>query len=246
MKKIGNLKNQVLSKLTESYSRGNKKEIKQMISLLKENKDFRELYLFYDEFENKNFDSKESATLYLESVIPFLQENYNNLLKSKDFFTKLNNLVEGIDVECDSLYDDLDVLLEKKKISNIDRKISAKNTLVEHLTTKKGEVVLKDIPVVSNEGLFYSILSNNFNNLYDNELNEEQKTELKKFISISDEDLITNIEELKENVIDKISDLLVESTGDVSTKLEETKKEVEKMKPTKYNLYKLQQLENGL
>ena len=42
MKKFGDIKSKMLTKLTDSYSKQNKQEIKSMLNLIKENKDFKE------------------------------------------------------------------------------------------------------------------------------------------------------------------------------------------------------------
>ena len=54
MNKIGVLKTKILKKLTESYSSQNKSEMKDILKTIKENKDFKELYLCQKEgYANK-------------------------------------------------------------------------------------------------------------------------------------------------------------------------------------------------
>ena len=53
MAKVGVIKSKLLKKLTETYSTDNKVEMKNILKLVKENKDFKDLYLFYEEMENK-------------------------------------------------------------------------------------------------------------------------------------------------------------------------------------------------
>ena len=65
MKNFGALKTKLLNKLTESYAKENKAEIKSILSTIKENKEFKEMYLFYEEIENKFFEDKEIAKLYV-------------------------------------------------------------------------------------------------------------------------------------------------------------------------------------
>ena len=66
MKKFGVIKTKILNKLTESYANENKAEIKDILTLIKENKEFKEMYLFYEEIENKYIEDKETAKLYVE------------------------------------------------------------------------------------------------------------------------------------------------------------------------------------
>ena len=68
MNKFGAIKTKLLSKLTESYAKENKAEIKDILTTIKENKEFKEMYLFYEEIENKYIDDKETAKLYVEGL----------------------------------------------------------------------------------------------------------------------------------------------------------------------------------
>ena len=43
MNKFGELKSKMLTKLTESYSKENKKEVKNILNTIKENKAFKEM-----------------------------------------------------------------------------------------------------------------------------------------------------------------------------------------------------------
>lgn len=71
MSKIGVLKTKILKKLTESYSNQNKSEMKDILKTIKENKDFKELYLFYEEIEDKYFEDKEVRNYMLRNLILF-------------------------------------------------------------------------------------------------------------------------------------------------------------------------------
>ena len=51
--KFGAIKTKILNKLTESYASENKAEIKDILTTIKEDKHFKEMYLFYEEIENK-------------------------------------------------------------------------------------------------------------------------------------------------------------------------------------------------
>ena len=82
MTNFGTLKTKMLSKLTEAYTKQNKAEMKDILNTIKENKDFKEMYLFYEEIENKYFDDKEIAKLYVEEIQSVLK---NKLEKIADF-----------------------------------------------------------------------------------------------------------------------------------------------------------------
>jgi hypothetical protein len=150
-------------------------------------------------------------------------------------------------VTTNELYESLDILSEKDSLSNIEKKVIAKNKLVKHLTTKKEIMESKETTLVPNETLLNAVLANNFNALYSNTLSESQKEELKNILSISYEDLITKSNELAESVIKQVSTLLSESNDvDLSNKLNAVKDEVTQMSPSRYNYYRLNELKNGL
>jgi hypothetical protein len=244
MNKFGTIKSKLLSKLTESYANENKAEIKDILITIKENKDFKEMYLFYEEIENKYIEDKETAKLYVEGVITILKQQMDDLTT---FCTSLNKMINVESINENEIYNSLDILIEKDNLSNIEKKVIAKKKLVEHLTTKKEIKESKDSRLIPNENLLNAVLTNNFNVLYSNTLSEQQKEELKNILSLSQEDLLTKTTELKESIINKVSTLISESNEtDLSTKLMKVKDEVNEMFPSKLNYYRLTELKNGL
>jgi hypothetical protein len=244
MNKFGTIKSKLLSKLTESYANENKAEIKDILTTIKENKDFKEMYLFYEEIENKYIEDKETAKLYVEGVITILKQQMDDLTT---FCTSLNKMINVESINENEIYNSLDILIEKDNLSNIEKKVIAKKKLVEHLTTKKEIKESKDSRLIPNENLLNAVLTNNFNVLYSNTLSEQQKEELKNILSLSQEDLLTKTTELKESIINKVSTLISESNEtDLSTKLMKVKDEVNEMFPSKLNYYRLTELKNGL
>lgn len=244
MNKIGVLKTKILKKLTESYSNQNKSEMKDILKTIKENKDFKELYLFYEEIENKYFEDKEIATLYVEELNSILR------LKSKsitEFCGILNQKLGDLMVNENELYSNLDQLLEDDSLNNIDKKVIAKKKLVSHLTTKKKVNESKVDDLILNENLLHAVLANNFNVLYSNSMNEEEQEELKGILSIPQEDLEKNITELKESILSQVGTILSENQDDdLLKKLNRVQEEVNEMNFSKFNLYKLKELKNGL
>jgi len=244
MNKFGIIKSKLLTKLTESYANENKAEIKDILTTIKENKDFKEMYLFYEEIENKYIEDKETAKLYVEGVIGILKQQMEDLTT---FCTSLNKMINVETINENEIYSSLDVLIENDKLSNIEKKVIAKKKLVEHLTTKKEIKESKDSTLIPNENLLNAVLTNNFNVLYSNTLSEQQKEELKNILSLSHEDVLTKTTELKESIINQVSTLISESNEtDLSTKLKKVKDEVNEMFPSKLNYYRLTELKNGL
>ena len=245
--KFGTIKSKLLSKLTESYANENKADIKDILTTIKENKDFKEMYLFYEEIEGKTISDKETAKLYVEGLSTYFGQPMGNWGILNMFCESLDIKLGDIKINTNELYESLDILSEKDSLSNIEKKVTAKKKLVEHLTTKKEITELKESTLVPNETLLNAVLANNFNVLYSNTLSESQKEELKNILSIPYDDLITKSNELQESIIGQISTLLSESNDtDLSTKLKAVKDEVTQMYPSRYNYYRLNELKNGL
>lgn len=244
MSKFGILKAKLLKKITESYSSQNKTEVKNILNTIKENRDFKEMYLFYEDIENKYFDDQDTAKLFVEEVNSMLKTKYKSI---EAFCDALNETVKDIEADENQIYSALDQLSEGENLNNIDKRVIAKKTLVNHLTRKKAIAEGVSIPTIQNENLLYAVLANNFNVLYNNTLNEEAKNELKDILALSQEEVSTKVNELSENILNKVETMLQESTyTEVSDKLNQVKKEVQSMDASKYNYYRLKQLENGL
>jgi hypothetical protein len=248
MNKFGELKSKMLTKLTESYSKENKKEVKNILNTIKENKAFKEMYLFYEEIENKYFDDKEIAKLYVEGLNTYFGQPMGNWDDLNVFCESLNKNLGSVEITTNELYESLDVLSEKDSLSNIEKKVIAKKKLVEHLTTKKEVNESKQVTYSQNENLLHAVLANNFNVLYSNTLSESQQEELRNILSISNEELESKTIELKESIRNQVNSLLNEAVADdeMSSKLNKVKSEVDEMKTSKYNYYRLTELKNGL
>jgi hypothetical protein len=247
MNKFGVIKTKMLTKLTESYSKENKKEVKDILNTIKENKAFKEMYLFYEEIENKYIEDKETAKLYVEGLNTYFGQPMGNWNELNVFCESLHSKLGDIEIETNELYESLDMLSEKDSLSNIEKKVIAKNKLVNYLTTKKEIQESKGSTLVPNETLLQAVLANNFNVLYSNTLSESQKEELKTILSITHDDLIIKSNELQESIINQVSTLLNESNDtELTTKLNKVKDEVSKMTTSKYNYYRLTELKNGL
>jgi hypothetical protein len=250
MSKIGVIKTKLLKKLTESYGSSNKSEMKNILKTIVENKEFKEMYLFYEEIENKYFEDKETAKLYVEGIDTMLN---NSMAKQQvknlnTFCESLDKKLGNIEVNSNELYEALDQLGVEDSLSNLEKKIVAKKKLIEHLTKKKSvENIVETKVYTANENLLHAVLVNNFNNLYENTLTQEDKEQLKNILELNGEDLVVKTKELKETILNKVENILSESKdGDLGNKLQSVKNEVNTMELSKYNYYRLTQLKNGL
>lgn len=246
MSKVGIIKTKLLKKLTESYGSKNKSEIKDIIKTILENKKFKEMYLFYEEIENKYIEDKETAKLYIEGLENMInsQSTINEIV---DFCKKLDKKLGDVSSENNELYESLDQLFAKDTLSNIENKVIARKKLVEHLTKKKDVTIKDNEPFTVNESLLYGVLANNFNVLYSNTLNEEQKKDFKDIMSLSNDELVIKTAELKEGINNKIESLLVESNDkEMNEKLNKVKQEVNTKEISRLNYFRLIELKNGL
>jgi hypothetical protein len=244
MNNFGKIKTKILAKLTESYSSNNKNEMKEVLKTIKENKDFKEMYLFYEEIENKHFEDKEVAKLYVEELSNVLKNKSKNIT---EFCNSLDKKLGKIEINENDLYTTVDQLLEDDNLNNIDKKVLAKKKLVDHLLKKKEIKETKNSQYSANENLLHAVLANNFNVLYNNTLNENQKEELKNILSLSNEDLEIKTRELKEDILSKVESMISESKeNEFINKLTNVKTEVTSIKPSKLNYFRLSELKNGL
>lgn len=250
MSKIGVIKTKLLKKLTESYGSNNKSEMKNILKTIVENKEFKEMYLFYEEIENKYFEDKETAKLYVEGIDTMLNHSMaKQQVKSLNTFCEsLDKKLGDIEVNSNELYEALDQLGVEDSLSNIEKKIVAKKKLIEHLTKKKStEKIVENKVYTANENLLHAVLVNNFNSLYENTLTQEDKEQLKNILELNGDDLVVKTKELKETILNKVENILSESKdGDLGNKLQSVKNEVNTMELSKYNYYRLTQLKNGL
>jgi hypothetical protein len=245
MNNFGKIKSKILKKLTEAYAENTlKQNTKNLFKVIKKNKDFKEMYLFYEEIENKYFEDRDTAKLYVEELSLILKQKAS---KINAFCEVINMSVYDTQIDENQLYDSIDQLLEEGNLTNIEKKVIAKKKLVEHLTTKKQVQEKAKETYTVNENLLHAVLANNFNILYESSLNDEQKETLKSIISLSDEDVKNKVGEIKESLYNKVNTLLSESTDNsFKDKLTDVKKEMDGMSPTKYNYYRLKELQNGL
>jgi hypothetical protein len=244
MNNFGKIKTKILGKLTESYSSNNKKVMKEILKTIKENDDFKEMYLFYEEIEMKHFEDKEVARLFVEELSSVLKKKSEKL---NDFCKSLNETLKDVEVEENEVYSILDQLSEQDMLGNIDKKVIAKKKLYEHLTTKKSIKESEKVIHTNNESLLQAVLVNNFNDLYGNNLSEEQKQTLKDILSMSSDEIESKTNELKESLNTKIDSLITESSdSEMKEKLTKVKEEVITKKPSRLNYHSLMELKNGL
>jgi hypothetical protein len=244
MSKFGDLKVKLLNKLTETFNSDNKSDVKNILKQVKSNKDLTEMYLFYEDVENKYISNKETATLFVEEVETLLKSKTKNIQESCN---TLNQMLSDVVAESNEVYNCLDILSEESNLMNIEQKVSAKQSLIKHLTTEKtGEISESEIKV-QNQSLLNTVLVSNFNTKFSDFLSEGQKEELKKIVSMKPSELENEMATLKESLNNKIDSLINESSdSELTTKLQEVRTDVKQSKTSKYNYYRLAELSKNL
>lgn len=242
MATFGHVKNKVLVKLTESYGKKDFKEnLKKYFKPIMNSKVLKEMYSLYEDIETMSFDDKETAQLYVEELSKVLKDKHHDVSKS---VFDLNESLKDVTKTENPIYESLDILSCPDKLGNISAKVIAKKTLVEHLMKTKTSDEL-NIQQGVNESLLNSVLVNNFNVSYDKTLSEEDKSKLKSILGLSQEDVETEMKSLNETINNKLEELVKEDKG-FESKASQVKKEINEMSYSKYNLYRLQDLLEGL
>jgi len=246
MKNFGKLKSKLIKKLSDSYNDGTlKPNIKLYFNPIMENETIKDLYIFYDEFENKTISNVVTAKEYVNEIASTLKGKHNEI---NNFVNNLDKKMgDVLDVENNEIYEHLDTLLYGDRLGNLGEKLQAKSKLVEHLIKPKKT----DIDLVenysTNERLLYAVMVNSFNEKFSTNLTEEEKQELKVILNLNKNELKIKINELKENVLTKIDKLLSESNNnDLEIKLTDVINEVNQMDYTKFNYYKLNRLQSDI
>ena len=243
MRKFGELKSKLLKKLNESYSEKKRDDIKDVLKSIVKNKDFKEMYLFYEDVEGKTLSDIELARQYVNEIAIMIKDKSKKL---SDFNRSLEKKLGDVITEVNDVYESLDVLAEEDTLSNIDKKLIAKNKLVNHLRSNKN-FIEKTTTIVENENLLNAVLTNNFNILFTESLDKQQKKELLNILSLSNDELINRFTILKEDIESTIGNLITEDTNtDLKDKLTKVLEEASLMDVNKYNYYKLTQLKDGL
>lgn len=247
MKTFGTIKNKILNKMITHFVSNNKEELKTLLNVIMENKDLKELYLLYEDIENKNFEDPDSGKMYIDELSKMLNSKHKQL---KPILETINKNLSDIDCEKNEIYDMLDILSEDDNLLNIDKKVKTKKNLLEFLLKNKHNKKEEPVTIFTeNEKLLTAVLTNNFNNYYSNTLDEEQKRELKDLLSLNNDDVKIKIEELKTSTLVKLEEIINENKindNELIKKLNETKHEIEKIEHTKIGLYRLKELKNAL
>jgi hypothetical protein len=232
---FGLLKSKIEKKLTESYSKNTfNKEIKNFKKVVLENSNISKAYHIYNELgKNKSFQ-KEFAEDYLNECVDL----YNRINFSKTSIKMLESWLK--DVVCKNEYKDIDTVFTKNTMV-IENIIESKNTLIGNLTKPIEKTETVNIPLNKIVEVANKTLKN-----YLESLNESDLTDVKKYMSLSENDLSKRYEVLSEMVIDKLEKMSSSSDVEVKTSINETISKIKTDKITSISVLQLKNLNESL
>jgi hypothetical protein len=215
--------------------------MKQFKSMVLENKDVAELYYIYDDLSSKKGLDKSIADDYLNESVEYSQVLIENCQNS---LGRVSNWIDSVVMEHKNDYSDIDMTIYNRSIKNLEvvleSKKNIKNTLISEEV--KTEVTNFNLPLSSVVRAANDSISKNLESL-----DESDRKELTSILSLNIEDVKSEIESLKENILNNLKTNLNESTDtDLTLAIENTINKVNGTKIDHYNLYKLRKLNSGL
>ena len=244
MNKFGQIKSNIESLLTKSYGKNAfKTNMKSFKSHIIENEKLAEAYFLYDELSKKKGLSKDIVDDYVNECV----ETIKGILTTESAKLKEVNMwvSEGLKTDSDNNYTNIDTVVYRTSIKNLEKVLECKNTIKKLLgeteeVTKVTESV--NIPLSS----MLKIATNTFNREY-GDISEEEKKELKNLLSLSKTELTEEITISKGVVLKKLTEKVNESNDeDLNNRVNETINRINESEISLTSLYKLKQLEHGL
>ena len=237
--KFGILKSKIENVLLESYKHGTfKEELKTFDKLVLKNKSISKLFYLYDDLTSNKGLNESIVDEYINESIKLFENTINKLTESD--FNKISTWVKND--KTDNKYEMVDSLFSAG-ILTIESRIKSKKLISESLSKqpiKEEEVV--NIPISS----MISMANNTISKFVDN-LNESEKKEFNRLLSIDDSELNPKYTTIKESVVDKLN-TMYNQNHDHSTRkaINETIEKLSTEKYDKLNYYKLKSLYENL
>jgi hypothetical protein len=244
MNTFGSIKTKIEKASISLYG---KPEFKSFLNQFKfivlEDKDLSELYYIYDELSKEKGMKKDIVEDYVNESIEYSQILIESNKKTLD---KVNYWISSIVLEESNNYKDIDNTIYSSSIKNLESVLESKNKIKKILISESKKLNesshTSNLPISSMVKIANQTLNNEFSNL-----NESDKVELNSILSLSIDEVKTEMMELKENVINDLKSTLNESKDlQLDETIESTIKKINESKVDHYNLYKLRKLNLGL
>jgi len=237
--KFGILKSKIENVLLESYKHGTfKEELKTFDKLVLKNKSISKLFYLYDDLTSSKGLNESIVDEYINESTKLFENTINKLTESD--FIKISTWVKND--KTDNKYEMVDSLFSTG-ILTIESRIKSKKLISESLKKqplKEEEVI--NVPISS----MISMANNTISKFVDN-LNESEKKEFNKLLSVDDSELNPKYTTIKESVVDKLN-TMYNQNHDHSTRkaINETIEKLSTEKYDKLNYYKLKSLYENL
>jgi hypothetical protein len=152
--------------------------------------------------------------------------------------------ISSIVKESQNNYRDIDVTIYNKSIKNLEFVLESKKRIITNIISEEKKEIKESINLPLNTML--KVANNKLNDELTN-ISESERKELVELSSLTESEIKTEIDTLKENVISNLKVSLNESKEtELKDTIENTIKKISESKYDKYNLYKLRKLNQGL
>jgi hypothetical protein len=232
---FGLIKSKAEKKLNDSYLDGTfKEEILNFKKLILNNESLSKAFHIYNELnENKGF-SERFAEDYLEECIDL----FDRLEVDEKSYFLLENWVR--DVKCENNYKMIDNVLNKTSVL-IEERINSKSKILENLQKQKNKKEIINIPIEK----MVSLANENIKKFL-SQLNESDLNEVKKYNSLSKNDLKIRYNFLSEMVMEKLNNISQSSDKETKERINETIKKIETQEINSLNLFRLKNLNDTI
>jgi hypothetical protein len=237
--KFGIIKSKIEKLFVESYSNNKfKDQLFVFEELILKNKNLKKIYYLYDELsQNKGLD-KSLAENYINESVVIYENTINNV--TKENWVELNEWLKSTITT--NHYSDVDNLFSNN-ITLLEEKIKSKHSVIESLQqspkilVESHELPLNDLVNVANKTI----------SDYLKTLNESDQLKVKNILKETDDKLQLKYEILKENVLEKLTELKVNETdSEIITKIVETTEKIQSENFDKITYLKLRELDKDL
>ena len=232
---FGLIKSKIEKKLSDSYMNESfKKEFATFKKLVLENESLSKAFHIYNELgEKKGYDDR-FAEDFLEECVDL----YNRLEVDEKSIYLLNKWIKNVVTE--NNYKKIDSVLNADSVL-IEERIKSKNQILENLKSKKEDKKLINIPLEK----MVEIANKNLND-HLSQLSESEVEQIKKYTSLSKDELSKRYEVISEMVFEKLETLSKSSDNETKQRIDETVKRIKTQDINTLSFIKLKSLNETL
>jgi hypothetical protein len=232
---FGLIKSKIEKKLSDSYMNESfKKEFATFKKLVLENESLSKAFHIYNELGEKKGYGDRFAEDFLEECVDL----YNRLEVDEKSIYLLNKWIK--DVVTENNYKKIDSVLNTDSVL-VEERIKSKNQILENLKSKKEDKKLINIPLEK----MVEIANKNLND-HLSQLSESEVDQIKKYTSLSKDELSKRYEVISEMVFEKLETLSKSSDNETKQRIDETVKRIKTQDINTLSFIKLKSLNETL